>query len=338
MLSFRMNRPPRLLLLIGLILLGTSLIANLLFLSKDHHLFSAAPHVSPPPSFEEELVEGDDSQKKRIAKIDLFGVIAQEIPGEIGSSMVDDVILQIRQAAEDDSVAALLLHIDSPGGEVTASDNLYHELTLIREDKPVIVYMDSVAASGGYYTAMGGSHLVAHELCITGSIGVIMQTINYEGLSKILGLSTLTFKSGALKDLLNPSRTPTDPEKKLVQDMIQETFARFSSVVTTERQFAGGKLPSDLADGRIVSGKQALDMKLVDATGYLEDAIADARQIAKLPEDAPVIRYVVPFHISKLLRFLGQKSESKIQLNLGPESFHLQTGKLYYLSTHLFRH
>jgi protease-4 len=179
---------------------------------------------------------------------------------------------------------------------------------------------------------------VAHELCITGSIGVIMQTLNYEGLSKILGLSTLTFKSGALKDLLNPSRTPTEPEKKLVQDMIQETFSRFSSIVTTERPFAGGKLPADLADGRIVSGKQALDLKLVDATGYLEDAIADARQIAKLPEDAPVIRYVAPFHWGKLFRFLGEKPENKIQLNLGPESFHLQAGKLYYLSTHLFRH
>ena len=338
MLSLLMSRTPRFLLLIGLILLGTSLVANLLFLSKDHHLFSTAVHVSPPPSFEEELVEGNDSQKKRIAKIDLFGVIAQEVPGEIGSSMVDDVILQIRQAADDDSVAALLLHIDSPGGEVTSSDNLYHELTLVCEDKPVIVYLDSVAASGGYYTAMGGSHLVAHELCITGSIGVIMQTLNYEGLSKILGLSTLTFKSGALKDLLNPSRPPTEPEKKLVQDMIQETFSRFSSIVTTERQFAGGKLPADLADGRIVSGKQALDLKLVDATGYLEDAIADARQIAKLPEDAPVIRYVAPFHFSKLFRFLGERSESKIQLNLGPDSFRLQAGKLYYLSTHLFRH
>ena len=338
MLSLRMSRTPRFLLLIGLILLGTSLAANLLFLSKGHHLFSSTPQASPAPSFEEELVEGNDAQKKRIAKIDLFGVIAQEIPGEIGSSMVDDVILQIRQAADDDSIAALLLHIDSPGGEVTASDNLYHELTLVREDKPVIVYLDSVAASGGYYTAVGGSHLVAHELCITGSIGVIMQTLNYEGLSKILGLSTLTFKSGALKDLLNPARTPTEPEKKLVQDMIQETFTRFSSVVTTERQFPGGKLPADLADGRIVSGRQALELKLIDATGYLEDAIADARQIAKLPEDAPVIRYVVPFHLGKLLRFFGQKSESKIQLNLGPESFHLQAGKLYYLSTHLFRH
>ena len=333
-----MPRLPKTLLLIGLILLTTSLIANLLFLSKDHHLFSGAPHLQSAPSFEEELVEGNDSQKKRIAKIDLFGVIAQEVPGDIGSSMVDDLILQIRQAADDDSVAAILLHIDSPGGEVTASDNLYHELTLVRETKPVIVYLDSVAASGGYYTAMGGSHLVAHELCITGSIGVIMQALNYEGLSKILGLSTLTFKSGTLKDLLNPSRPATEQEKKLVQDMIGETFERFSSIVIEERHFPTHKLPGDMADGRIISGKQALDLKLVDATGYLEDAISDAREIAKLPDDAPVIRYVAPFHFSKLLRFLGQKqdSSSKVQVSLGPDSFHLQAGKLYYLSTHLF--
>ncbi|NBY66414.1 MAG: signal peptide peptidase SppA [Verrucomicrobia bacterium] len=233
-----MTRQSKLLFIVGLILLGSSLLANLLFLSRDHSLFSRSSHIETAPSFEEEFVEGNESRKKRIAKIDLFGVIAQEIPGQVGASMVDDLILQIRQAADDDSVAAILLHIDSPGGEVTASDNLYHELTLVRDEKPVIVYLDSVGASGGYYTAMGGSHIVAHELCITGSIGVIMQSLNYEGLSKILGLSTLTFKSGALKDLLNPARPASEPEKKLVQDMITETFERFSSIVVAERNFS----------------------------------------------------------------------------------------------------
>ena len=328
----------KLLFIVGLILLGSSLLANLLFLSKDQQLLSSAPHVQPAPYFEEELVEGDDSQEKRIAKIDLFGVIAQEIPGQIGSSMVDDLILQIRQAADDDSIAAILLHIDSPGGEVTASDNLYHELTLVRQNKPVIVYLDSVGASGGYYTAMGGSYIMAHELCLTGSIGVIMQAINYEGLSKILGLSTLTFKSGALKDLLNPSRPASEAEKKLVQDMVAETFEKFSSIVVTERDFPDQKLPTEVADGRIVSGKQAFDLKLIDATGYLQDAITDAREIAKLPENAPVIRYTAPFRFSRLFRFLGQKQDTnpKVQVSLVPESFHLQAGKLYYLSTHLF--
>ena len=328
----------KLLFIVGLILLGSSLLANLLFLSKYQQLLSSAPHVQPAPYFEEELVEGDDSQEKRIAKIDLFGVIAQEIPGQIGSSMVDDLILQIRQAADDDSIAAILLHIDSPGGEVTASDNLYHELTLVRPNKPVIVYLDSVGASGGYYTAMGGSHIMAHELCLTGSIGVIMQAINYEGLSKILGLSTLTFKSGALKDLLNPSRPASEAEKKLVQDMVAETFEKFSSIVVTERDFPDQKLPTEVADGRIVSGKQALDLKLIDATGYLQDAITDAREIAKLPENAPVIRYTAPFRFSRLFRFLGQKQDTnpKVKVSLVPESFHLQAGKLYYLSTHLF--
>ena len=328
----------KLLFIVGLILLGSSLLANLLFLSKDQQLLSSAPHVQPAPYFEEELIEGDDSQEKRIAKIDLFGVIAQEIPGQIGSSMVDDLILQIRQAADDNSIAAILLHIDSPGGEVTASDNLYHELTLVRQNKPVIVYLDSVGASGGYYTAMGGSYIMAHELCLTGSIGVIMQAINYEGLSKILGLSTLTFKSGALKDLLNPSRPASEAEKKLVQDMVAETFEKFSSIVVTERDFPDQKLPTEVADGRIVSGKQALDLKLIDATGYLQDAIADAREIAKLPENAPVIRYNAPFHFSRLFRLLGQKQDTnpKVQVSLVPESFHLQAGKLYYLSTHLF--
>ncbi len=328
----------RFILFIGLILLATSLAANLLFLSKESHVLPKTHFVHPAPVFEEELVEGDDSQKKRIAKIELYGLIAQEIPGEIGSSMVDDLILQIRQAYSDESVAALVIHIDSPGGEVTASDTLYRELALTREEKPVIVYMDSVAASGGYYAAVGGSHLVAHDLCVTGSIGVILQTLNFEGLSKIVGVSALTFKSGALKDLLNPTRPATEQEKKLVQDMIQETFDRFSEIVARERGFDSGLLPGDLADGRIVSGQKALELNLVDATGYLDDAYADARQIAKLPEDAPIIRYVAPFHWSRLFRFLGQKSDpaTHVQISLFPDSFRLQAGKLYYLSTHLF--
>ena len=328
----------RFLLLIGVILLGSSLLANLLFLLGRESVFGRTHFVHPAPSFEEELVEGDDSQKKRIAKIDLFGLIAQEVPGEIGASMVEDLVLQIRQAADDQSVAALVVHIDSPGGEVIASDILYRELAITREEKPVIVYMDSVAASGGYYTAVGGSHLVAHELCITGSIGVIMQTLNFEGLSKIVGVSALTFKSGALKDLLNPARAPTEQEKKLVQDMIGETFDRFRGIVAKERGFESGQLPGELADGRIVSGKKALELKLIDATGYLDEAYAQAREAAHLPEDAPIIRYVAPFHWSRLFRFLGQKQEGgvRVQLNLFPESFRLQSGKLYYLSTHLF--
>jgi protease-4 len=328
----------RFILLIGLILLGTSLAANLLFLSKETKIIPQTHFVHPAPAFEEELVEGDDSQKKRIAKIELFGLIAQEIPGQIGSSMVDDLVLQIRQAALDDSVAALVIHIDSPGGEVTASDILYRELALTREDKPVIVYLDSVAASGGYYTAVGGSHLMAHDLCVTGSIGVILQTLNFEGLSKIVGVSALTFKSGALKDLLNPTRPATEQEKLLVQDMIRETFDRFSSIVAKERDFDSGQLPGDLADGRIVSGQKALELKLVDATGYLDDAYADARQIAELPADAPIIRYIAPFQWSRVFRLLGQKSDpaTKVQISLFPESFRLQAGKLYYLSTHLF--
>ena len=137
---------------------------------------------------------------------------------------------------------------------------------------------------------------------------------------------------------VSQSRYAAEQEKKLVQDMIQETFDRFSTIVAKERGFDSGQLPGDLADGRIVSGQKALELKLVDATGYLDDAYADARQIAKLPEDAPIIRYVAPFHWSRVFRFLGQKGDSstKVQISLFPESFRLQAGKLYYLSTHLF--
>jgi protease-4 len=306
-------------------------------------MLTAKSKVGHPSStsatYAEELTEGTYGSDRKIVVIELFGLISYSVPGMVGNSMVNDVIAQLHQARQDDDVAAIIIHMDSPGGEVTASDWLYHEVKKCNETKPVLVYMDSVAASGAYYTAMGASHIVANELCITASIGVILQTINYEKLSELIGIRTLTFKSGEMKDLLNPARPMSDTERAYVQSLIDETYNKFVGIVASRRKLDEAGLRGEMADGRIVSGKTAQQAGLVDSIGYMEDAVAKAREIAKLGEDSPVVRYIAPFSFSQLFRLFGESAAARqttVRVQLGPETMPLEAGKLYYLSPHLF--
>lgn len=288
--------------------------------------------------FEEKWVQGDAHSKKKVALVTLKGVISLAEPGFVGESMVDDVIEQLKQAERDSRIAAVIVWIDSPGGEVTASDLLFHQIQKLDQKKPVIAYLNSVAASGGYYAAVGARYIMAHELCMTASIGVLLQTINYEKLSNIIGVQTLTFKSGKMKDLLNPSRPPTEEEKAYVQDMIMETYDQFVGIVAERRKLDEAKLRQGIADGRVLSGKKALAEGLVDANGYLNDAFNKACELAQIDSNSALIRYEAPLHFGKFLRIFGKAgTEPKVQVKLGPDSVHLEAGKLYYISNHLFR-
>jgi protease-4 len=250
--------------------------------------------------------------------------------------MVDDLKMQLQQAAGDEKVKAIVLHVDSPGGEVTASDTIYNAVRRVRDEskKPIVVYMGSLAASGGYYVACGGSYLMANETTLTGSIGVIMQTINYEQLLGKVGVHTVTFKSGAFKDMLSGSRQMTDAEKEYVQGLIMQTYGKFVGIVARERQLDENALRSGLADGRVVSGKDAMEAKLINSLGEIEDAYAKAMELAKV-KSAAIIRYDSPFKLGKLFRLLGQSERSakttvevKIADALAPK---LEAGRLYYL-------
>jgi protease-4 len=288
--------------------------------------------------FQEVVLEGPTFRPSgRIAVVDLFGVISYGVYGQVHDTMVDDIVAKLKQAREDDSIKAVLLHIDSPGGEVTASDVLYHEVSKTAEKKPVVAYFDSVAASGAYYAAMGADKIVANELCITASIGVIMQTLNVEQLAEKVGVSALTFKSGKMKDLLNPTRQPTQEEMAYVQSLIDETYAKFLGIVARERGLDERELREGLADGRIVSGKTAAAARLVDQTGYFEDAVRVAREAAGLDENAQVVRFVAPFTFSAFLRTLGHAPKvPTLRIQVGPELPQLEAGKLYFLSPHLY--
>ncbi len=286
----------------------------------------------PRARFREMIVErGSGGNNDKIAVILLRGLISSSLPGNIGDTMVDDMRAALEQAREDDHVRGIVLEIDSPGGEVTASDVIYNAVVKARAKKPVVVYMDSLAASGGYYVACGGKFLMANETTITGSIGVIIQTLNYEQLFNKIGLSAVVFKSGKFKDMLNGARPITPEERDYVQSFVMKTYDKFLGIVARERNLPADALRNTIADGRIMSGRDALDSKLIDGIGMIEDAYGKARQLGNAPE-ATVVKYGPPFSVSRFLRAFSKASDSKIELALPKQLVpQLESGRAYFL-------
>jgi protease-4 len=224
--------------------------------------------------------------------------------------------------------------VDSPGGEVTASDVIYNAVVKTRARKPVVVYMDSLAASGGYYVSCGGKYLMANETTITGSIGVIIQTLNYEQLFNKVGLAAVVFKSGKFKDLLNGARPMTQEEREFVQNFVMKTYDKFLGIVARERNLPADGLRNSIADGRILSGKEALQNKLIDGVGQIEDAYAKAKQLGGAPE-AAIVRYAPPFTLGRFLRALGESNQSKLQIELPKQLLpQLESGRAYFLPSY----
>jgi len=284
------------------------------------------------PRLREIVVQpGARTSTDRVALIILRGLISSSIPGNISDSMVDDLRAALVQAREDGRVKAIVLEIDSPGGEVTASDQIYHAVIQARAKKPVVVYMDSLAASGGYYVSCGGKFLMANDTTITGSIGVIIQTLNYEQLFNKLGLAAVVFKSGKFKDILNGARPITPEERELIQNFVMQTYDKFLGIVARERGVPAETLRNTIADGRILSGKDALNNKLVDALGQLEDAFNKAKQLGNA-QGATVIKYAPPFSLSRFFRAFGQTGDSTLQLQLPKQLVpQLESGRAYFL-------
>jgi len=293
---------------------------------------AGARFEEPVPRFREMVVErGPRMVPDRIALITLRGLISSSIPGNVSDSMVEDMRLALEQARDDNRVKAIVLEIDSPGGEVTASDQIYNAVTKARARKPVVIYMDSLAASGGYYIACGGKFLMANETTITGSIGVIIQTLNYEQLFNKIGLASVVFKSGKFKDILNGARPMTPEERELIQSFVMQTYDKFLGIVARERSLPAEMLRNSIADGRILSGKEALNNKLIDGLGQIEDAYAKARQLGNAPQ-ATVVKYGPPFSLSRFFRAFGQTGNSKIELQLPKQLVpQLESGRAYFL-------
>jgi protease-4 len=286
----------------------------------------------PLARFREITVErGRFGTSDKIALITLRGLISSSVPGNVGDSMVDDLRAALRQARDDDRVKAIILEIDSPGGEVTASDQIYTAVVNARSRKPVVVYMDTLAASGGYYISCGGRYLMANDTTITGSIGVIIQTLNYEHLFDKIGLASVVFKSGKFKDILNGARPMTPEEQTLIQDFVMKTYDKFLGIVAKERNIPADNLRNGIADGRILSGREALNNKLIDGLGQIEDAYNKARELGSAP-GASIVKYGPPFSLARVFRAFGKAPDSKLQLELPKELVpQLESGHAYFL-------
>jgi len=314
--------------------LCVSLFVNFMLMITALQRFGGVREVEPIPRFREVLIQkGGRAATDKIVLITMRGLISSSIPGSVSDSMVDDMRMALQQARDDDRVKAIVIEIDSPGGEVTASDAIYSALVKARARKPVVVYMDSLAASGGYYVSCGGKFLMASETTITGSIGVIIQTLNYEQLLNKVGLASVVFKSGKFKDMLNGARPITPEERELVQSFIMKTYDKFLGVVAKERNLPADLLRNTIADGRILSGKDAFQNKLIDGLGELDDAFAKARQLGNARE-AKIVKYGPPFSLSRFFRLFGQ-ADSKIELQLPKQLIpQLETGRAYFLPSY----
>lgn len=217
----------------------------------------------------------------RIAVLEVDGVIADD----------EAFIRDLRRLQEDRSVRGWVISINSPGGVVAPSQSIYQEIRKVREedDRPVIAAIGSVGASGGYYVALGADSIMALPGSITGSIGVLMQFPNVSELMEKVGVEMQIVKGGAQKDLGSPFRPMGPEDEAILGEMVEDVHAQFVEVVSRERG-----LPEDqvraLADGRIFSGRQALERRLVDRMGNLEEAIALAGRMAGIGTEPDIVR------------------------------------------------
>ena len=331
--------------LVLLVLLGVSVLYNLANLAGNllHGKSASARTVGPRL---EEVVKEDNDSANKIAVIEVDGIITGNQIDQSGFSMVDVIRSQLRHAQDDSSVKAVILKVDSPGGEVLAADEIYRAIQDFEKsgNKPVVAAMGSLAASGGYYISAPCRWIVANELTITGSIGVILSAYNYRGLMDKVGIVPEVYKSGKFKDMLSGSREPGDitpEERAMVQRLIDETYGKFKNVVQTGRDAAhqknkneGKALSPDwaeYADGRVLSGTEALKLGFVDQLGYMKDAVARAQTIAGI-SNANLVEYEQRYDLSDLLRLFGKSEAKSVRVDLGMEVPRLQAGHLYFLS------
>lgn len=221
----------------------------------------------------------------------------------------DAIVDEISSYAGDGSIKALIIRVESPGGGVVASQEIYNAVKKAREaGKKVVVSLGSVAASGGYYIAAAGDRIVANPGTMTGSIGVKMEFANLEKLLEKIGVRGMTIKSGAYKDMGSPYREMSEGEKRLLQEVVDDVHDQFIEAVAKGRGLPESDVRG-IADGRIFTGRQALKLKLVDQLGDLEDSIQAAAELAGIKGKPKVIRREkkIPF-----LEYLREEASSWI--------------------------
>jgi protease-4 len=261
-------------------------------------LYSGCAYVNlallpEPGPLQERVVDGEGDRK--ILLLDVTGIISEEKRRKLGLreeiSMVDEFRESLKKASGDKKIAALVIRINSPGGTITASDILRHEILEYKKKTGVrvVACMMDVAASGGYYVATAADEIVAHPTTITGSIGVIVVKFNIQGLFGKIGVDTETIKSGDKKDMLSPFRPATPEEINIVRTIIDQMNGRFIDVIVEGRKPLPRESVVKLADGRIYTAGQALDLKLIDRVGYLDNAIEGVKTSLNLQKASIVV-------------------------------------------------
>ncbi len=259
-------------------------------------VFITLPGVEP---LAEKTVAGKGDDK--VVLIDISGIIKEGDTGSVlGLKPKPNLTARIREeldlAAADKKVKAVVIRIDTPGGSVTTSDVIAHELQRFKEKKkvPVVAQLMDLATSGGYYIAASADRIIAQPTAVTGSIGVIAFSVNASGLMEKIGVTNQTIKSGDLKDMGSPLRPMTEEDRRILQSVINLMYDRFLDQIMAGRpgRFTKDELKT-FADGRILTAKQAVDLKLVDSIGYLDDAIEAAKKDAGIKE-ARVVTYSEP--------------------------------------------
>ena len=288
----------------------------------------------------------DGATGDKILVIPITGVIMSE-PAQRGDyGMVTLVKEQLRRAKKDSNVKAVILKVDSPGGEVLASDDIANAIKQFETNcsprKPVVVSMGSLAASGGYYVSAPCDWIVANELTITGSIGVIMHGYNYRGLLDKIGVRPDVYKSGKFKDMLSGTKSDSeiDPEeRRMVLNLITETYEKFKEVVADGRHASnnahkdGKPLSADwtnFADGRILSGREALKLGFVDELGDFDAAIQRTKNLAGISK-AELVEYQPIFDFANIFRMFGETHATAIKLDLGMDIPKLKPGCTYFI-------
>jgi protease-4 len=237
---------------------------------------------------DETVVYGKSGPK--VLLLDIDGVIGDSnVRGPLGTGGREATTSLVREQldkAEKSQIAAILLRVNSPGGAVTASDVVYREILRFKQenDIPIVTIMMGVAASGGYYVAMASDHVIAHPTTVTGSIGVIAAGLNLSGLMQRYGVDNQTITAGEFKDAGSPLRPMTAPERAYLQTIVDDMHLRFQEVVVEGRPALDAERVRFLADGRVYTAGQALENGLVDAVGYMPDAIDELKRRIQAPE------------------------------------------------------
>lgn len=259
-------------------------------------VFVTLPGVKP---LTEKVIGGEGREK--VLLVDISGIIRDKAEKEVvGIKIEPNLTARVREeldkAAEDDRVRAVVLRINSPGGAVTTSDIIVHEIREFKKKRnvPVVAELMDLATSGGYYVATAADEIIAHPTTVTGSIGVVAYSVDASGLLSKIGVAGTAIKSGDKKDMGSPLRSMTPEEREIIQGIIDSMYERFldTIMVAREGRITRGEL-REAADGRVMDAQEALRLKLIDRIGYMDEAVEAAKELAGL-EEATVVTYAPP--------------------------------------------